>query len=443
MISVTDIAVRYGSTPVFSDVSLTCKRGEHLCIVGPNGSGKSTLLKAIIALVPLNDGTIEVDGLDPFESDQTRRVRAMVGYVQQRPDDQLVATSVLDEVAFGPENLGCDREEIKRRCTEALSLVGLNGLEERDPSSLSGGQKQRLVIAGALAMHPHYLLFDEPTSQLDPVGRAEILAIITQLSQSGVGIIHVTHDLDQTVHADTVFSMGDIDAVGSGTDEVSVQIGPRRFETASVLEARDVSMTYRSGDQIIEALHDRNLTVRQGELIVVTGHTGSGKSTLLKILSGLLRPTRGSVTLDGITVDDPDNRGRVGLIFQDAESALFADTVREDVAFGPRNFGASADEALRQADEALEAVGLDPALFGSRSPFHLSGGEARRAAIAGVLAFSPMFILADEPTAALDAKGRALVIKTLIEATAHSGVVVVTHRAEDFAAYASQVISLD
>jgi energy-coupling factor transport system ATP-binding protein len=131
------------------------------------------------------------------------------------------------------------------------------------------------------------------------------------------------------------------------------------------------------------------------------------------------------------------------LIFQAAESALFADTVREDVAFGPRNFGATENEANMQADRALAAVGLDGAEFKDRSPFHLSGGEARRVAIEGILSFNPEFILADEPTSGLDAQGRALVIKTLVEATGKSGVVVVTHNPEQFEQYVNQVISLD
>ena len=448
MLAVNDITVRYGSEVVFEDLSLACAPGQHLCIIGPNGSGKSTLLKAIIALTPVAEGSVRVDGLDPFDPAETRSVRARVGYVQQRPDDQLVATSVLDEVAFGPENLGCERGEIKRRCAEALAAVGLTGFEEREPSTLSGGQKQRLVIAGALAMEPDYLLFDEPTSQLDPAGRAEILAIMARLKEAGVGIIHVTHDLEETAHADAIFEMGLRDGDGAGADEAEhavdlPQIPSRTFEEPSVLRGRDLSVTYELGDQVVRALRERDVTVTQGELVVITGHTGSGKSTLLKVLAGLLAPTEGTVTLDGRPITDPFCRGKVGLIFQDPESALFADTVRDDVAFGPRNFGATPEQALAYADGALEAVGLDPIRFGSRSPFHLSGGEARRVAIAGILAFSPPFILADEPTAALDAEGRMLIVKTLIEATAHSGVVVVTHRAEDFADYTSQVISLD
>jgi len=443
MITADNITVKYGSADALRDVSLTCEAGQHVCIVGANGSGKSTLLKSITALVPLGSGSVRVDGLDPYDAQTTRDVRAIVGFVQQRPDDQLVATSVLDEVAFGPENLGCPRDEIRARCADALEKVGLTGFEDREPHTLSGGQKQRLVIAGALAMKPRYLLFDEPTSMLDPLGRAEILSIMADLKEAGVGIVHVTHDLEETHRADAIVDLG------KSSECVGEPVPPKPLlpaiavDNPSSLTVSNLSVTYRSGDQVVDALIDRNLVVKQGELVVVRGRTGSGKSTLLKVMAGLHEPSIGTVMLDGVPVADKRNRGMVGLIFQDAESALFADTVRDDVAFGPRNFGATPDEAYQQADRALAAVGMDVDVFGDRSPFHLSGGEARRVAIAGILSFSPSFILADEPTAALDAHGRALVIKTLVEATAHSGVVVVTHTPEDFEEYASQVISLD
>ncbi|MCL2491304.1 MAG: energy-coupling factor transporter ATPase [Coriobacteriia bacterium] len=443
MIKVDNITVQYGTKVIFKDVSLECEPGQHVCIVGANGSGKSTLLRTITALTKISAGSVSVDGLDPFDPEFTRDVRAIVGYVQQRPDDQLVATSVLDEVAFGPENLGCSRDEIRVRCTDALTRVGLNGFEEREPSSLSGGQKQRLVIAGALAMRPRYILFDEPTSMLDPPSRDEIMQIMEELKADGVGIVHVTHDREETSRADVILSLDpDPDAYLEQVFALPV-IPTTKIEHPSKLVAHDVSVTYELGEQVVEALTDMSVSVTQGELIVVTGHTGSGKSTLLKVMAGLLDPTEGFVTLDGSPITDHDNRGKVGLIFQDAESALFAETVREDVAFGPRNFNVAPQEALKLADKALAEVGLDADTFGDRSPFHLSGGEARRVAIAGILAYKPAFILADEPTAGLDGPGRALIIKTLVEATAHSGVIVVTHTVEDFIEYASQVISLD
>ncbi|MCL2025065.1 MAG: ATP-binding cassette domain-containing protein [Coriobacteriia bacterium] len=213
--------------------------------------------------------------------------------------------------------------------------------------------------------------------------------------------------------------------------------------TGATLVADNVSVTYELGDQHIDALRDVSVSVRTGELVVVQGPTGSGKSTLLKVLAGLLKPQAGTATLDGVAVTDASNRGKIGLMFQDPESALFGETVLEDVAFGPRNFGASPQAACEAAEEALRRVGLDPAAFGERSPFHLSGGEARRVAVAGILAFAPQFILADEPTAGLDDAGRTLMIKTLVDMTRTSGVVIVTHSPELFEPYATQVVSFD
>lgn len=204
-----------------------------------------------------------------------------------------------------------------------------------------------------------------------------------------------------------------------------------------------VNYTYARGTgAAVDALADVTLSVAPGQMVLVLGATGSGKSTLLRLAAGLLEPSEGSATLDGVPLVRPERRRRVGLIFQDAESQLFADTLRDDVAFGPSNFGAGTEEAARHAAEAMAAVGLDPAVFGGRSPFTLSGGEARRAAIAGVLAMRPKYVLADEPTAGLDAAGRREIRKLLTGRRESAGVVVVSHSAEEFLGEADSVLVL-
>lgn len=193
------------------------------------------------------------------------------------------------------------------------------------------------------------------------------------------------------------------------------------------------------------ALRDVTLRVERGELAVVLGATGSGKSTMLKLAAGLALPTDGRVEVDGVATDGseaPSLRGRVGLVFQRPEAQLFAETVADDVAFGPRNLGLSAEEALAAAERALVAVALDPAAFQERSPFTLSGGEARRVAIAGVLAMRPPYLLLDEPTAGLDAAGRAAVLGAVAAAREDAGVIVVTHDAEEFLPMADHVLVL-
>lgn len=209
------------------------------------------------------------------------------------------------------------------------------------------------------------------------------------------------------------------------------------------LTLTDIRFDYAPGTPLAQpALHGASLHVDPGELVLVLGTTGSGKSTLLRCAAGLLTAQSGAAGIDGAPLTAASARGRVGLVFQNAESQLFADTVLDDVMFGPRNLGASTDQARSAAMAALERVELDPATFAERSPFSLSGGEARRVAIAGVLAMGPAYLLADEPTAGLDARGRAAVRSVLRERRQDAGVVVVTHTAEEFLGEADRVVVL-
>jgi energy-coupling factor transporter ATP-binding protein EcfA2 len=212
------------------------------------------------------------------------------------------------------------------------------------------------------------------------------------------------------------------------------------------LTIEDMGFVYGLGTAYARrALEGVSLAVEPGGMAVVLGATGSGKSTLLRLAAGLLVPTDGRVVVDGIDAMGPESRrlrGRVGLVFQRPESQLFAASVGDDVAFGPKNLGATDSEARRTAEEALACVGLDPGAFGPRSPFSLSGGEARRAAIAGVLAMRPAYLLLDEPTAGLDAAGRDAVIASIATARRRAGVIVVTHDAEEFLPSAEQALVL-
>lgn len=209
------------------------------------------------------------------------------------------------------------------------------------------------------------------------------------------------------------------------------------------LALREIGYTYGPGTSFSHrALDDVSLDVATGELVLVLGATGSGKSTLLRIACGLLGVDGGSAVIDGEPLSRVTARGAVGLVFQDAEAQLFADSVLDDVSFGPRNLGVGTEEAEQIARAALAAVGLDPATFGARSPFALSGGEARRAAIAGVLAMRPRYLLADEPTAGLDASGRRAVREVVLAQRERAGVVVVSHSAEEFLGDADRVLIL-
>lgn len=187
------------------DIDLTVKKGEFLVVLGHNGSGKSTVAKHMNALLIPSSGTIYVDGLDTKNEENIWTVRSKAGMVFQNPDNQMVATIVEEDVAFGPENLGIDPKEIKKRVDESLEKVGMSEYKRHAPHLLSGGQKQRVAIAGILAMQPECIIFDEPTAMLDPSGRREVLENIKEINKEhGITVILITHYMDEAAQADRV-----------------------------------------------------------------------------------------------------------------------------------------------------------------------------------------------------------------------------------------------
>lgn len=244
MLRFSDVAYSYpahgGPVPALRGVSFGVTAGECVAVLGANGSGKSTLVRLANGLLLPDGGSVEADGIYTRDGARSRELRERVSVVFQRPDDQIVATTVEDDAAFGPENLGLPREEIRRRVDDALEAVGLAGLERREPHQLSGGQKQRLAIAGALAMLPAYLVLDEPTSMLDPQGRTEVLGIVDRLRGAGHGIVHVTHDLADAAHADRVVVLvaGRVEYEGS----ISGLLGEAELVGRAGLEAPPVAL---------------------------------------------------------------------------------------------------------------------------------------------------------------------------------------------------------
>lgn len=211
-----------GKLTVLKNISLDIQKGEYLAVLGHNGSGKSTLAKLINMILEPSEGKIYVDGKDITDPDMTEddvfELRKRVGMVFQNPDNQLVATIVEDDVAFGPENLGIEPKEIRRRVDEALSIVGMSAYAKGEPARLSGGQKQRIAIAGILAMKPDCIIFDESTAMLDPIGRRDIMNTIEKLNREhGITIIMITHYMDEAARANRIVVLDDGNILMDGT----------------------------------------------------------------------------------------------------------------------------------------------------------------------------------------------------------------------------------
>ena len=489
------VTLRYGNSAALDDVTLEVCRGERVCVLGANGSGKSTLASVICGLLAPDEGDVELAGHAVCTGGVPdlaayRDTRRQLGLVFQNPDDQIVTSVVADDVAFGPENLGVPRAQISVRVARELRRVAMEKYAHADPSRLSGGQRQRVCIAGALAMEPAVLVLDEPSSLLDVRGRAAIMRVMGRLAAAGATLVHVTHFMDEALAADRVVVMqhghvalegtpdevfaaknaqviealglempfearlavalrqagaagGAIAAPGTPSDEKPAACAAcaHTAEPLAIL-ARDLGFSYGPGAQALDGV---SLEVPVHATTAIVGQTGSGKSTLLRLLCGLEAADAGSLTVCGINA--ATKRGRrqvrraVGYVMQHPERQLFAQTVAEDVAFGPRNQGLSAAEVEGRVAHALDLVGL--ADRRDASPFELSGGQQRLAAIAGVLAMEPELLVLDEPTAGLDPRGRARLRALMADLAAHGVTLLqVTHSMED-AARADHVVVLD
>lgn len=348
---------------ILKGVDLTIKKGEFIALLGRNGSGKTTFSKQLNAILRPSEGTVMVDEMGTKDADKTYEIRQRVGMVFQNPDNQMVAANVEEEVAFGPENLGMESDTIVSRVKQALEQVRMWKRRKTAPSHLSGGQKQRIAIAGILAMHPDYIVLDEPTAMLDPKGRKEVMEALQRLNQEQeMTVFLITHDMEEAALASRVILLADGQVRFDGTpekffgadvllaemgmeaplsyrvrkiidSEASVEkVGDAREDEATtgkrenlseydksgrewkqssgrvdyvpkdkvLLSLQHVSYIYSPGTAYEKiALDDVSLTLGKGEIVGLAGHTGSGKSTMIQLLNGLLKPTGGTVTFEG------------------------------------------------------------------------------------------------------------------------------------------------
>lgn len=496
------------SVKALDHVALSVPKGQFLAILGHNGCGKSTLAKHLNGILVGTKGKVFINGIDTADDDRIFDVRQTVGMVFQNPDNQLVATVVEEDVAFALENLGVPTQEIRRRVDEALKTVRMYDYRTHSPHQLSGGQKQRVAIAGILAMRPDCIVLDEPTAMLDPKGRNEVMNTIRLLHSQGVTIVLITHYMEEAAQAQRVVVMdrgrilmdgephrifsrvADLRACSLDVPQVTElmyelrknglpvsqeileeeeacrelekialkkgkSLSPaekpfRGAEPEAVAEVRNLVYRYSVGTPFeTVAVDNVSLTVGKGEFIGVIGHTGSGKSTLIQHLNGLLKPTSGEILINRKNIwekgaDIRAVRFLAGLVFQYSEYQLFEETVYKDIAYGPKNMGLPAEEIDRRVRSAAKSMGLSDELL-ERSPFDLSGGQKRRAALAGVIAMQPQILILDEPAAGLDPKGRDRVLNEIYAYHKESGttILLVSHSMEDIVRYADKVLVMN
>lgn len=497
--------------PALHDLSLSITRGESVVLMGRTGAGKTTLCYTLNGLIPRKipgrwSGRILVDGCDTSRRpvwDQAHRV----GMLFQDFETQLISTNLLMEMAFPLEHAfdssQLSRERMWTRIRDTLALVGLSGLETRDPLTLSGGQRQRLVLATILARQPDLLVLDEPFTDLDPEGRRTLTAVLHDLRRSGATLLTVEHEPDEIADADRLYVLDQgrlawsgrprelfghqeglrrAQALGIGfpllascfeslalpelpltveeawelCDRHDLMLGPgttpdgaarapleAQHDAPPVLEVERASFGYGGGGP---ALCDVSLTIWEGEFVAIIGRNGSGKSTLAGLLKGLRRPSRGRVRVlgeDTRRLSASRLAALVGYVFQNPDHQLFADTVEAEVAFGVRNLGYPQAECDARVAGALEAVGLDSPEIRQLDPFSMTKGDRQRIAVASVLAARPGVLIFDEPSTGLDGQETRWMMDMIrrLNERGHT-IVMITHAMSLVAAYARRCVVL-
>jgi energy-coupling factor transport system ATP-binding protein len=409
--------------PAVDDVSLEIEPGEFVALLGASGSGKSTLIRALAGLVPHFHGgrfagRVLVAGHDT-RTTHPAELAGTVATVFQEPEEQVVLTRVLAEVAFGLENLGTPPTEIVPRALRALHTVRSEHLAERPVAELSGGELQRVCLASALALEPELLLLDEPSSQLDPDAARAILEYARAQGRAVV-VAEQRPELPLEL-ADRVVFMRDgvvVDDLPSAWTEPPAPAEAAAPRGAEVVSLDGVSFAYPGGPPVVV---DESLALRRGEVVALVGPNGAGKTTVAKLAAGLLVPSAGHVAREG----------RAGYLSQDPGRFLVAETVLGEVAL------AAGPERARRC---LAELGL--LAFADRHPRDLSSGERERVAIATVLAIDPDLLVLDEPTRGVDPERKAELAGLLRAQASSRATLVVTHDRAFAMAVADRTVTL-
>lgn len=478
-LSIDRLTFRYRdrADPTLRDVSFDLAAGELLLLAGSSGSGKTTLIRCINGLIPRSykgelTGQIRILGQE-ISGQPLAQISQMVGTVLQDPERQILGSRVRNEVAFGLENLALERDEIAARVHRALEYLGIAHLSERETFSLSGGEKQKLALAGVLAMRPRILLLDEPLASLDPASAQETLAIVRRLCDEGLSVLMVEHRVEDVlaIRPDRVLFLADGQVRYLGAEaglysvvdyhEIKIPAGmvierarreppPEaiRFSPADPPQGApaDVPLvsfeSVRFGyDRQAEVLQDLNLEIHRGDVIAVLGPNGAGKTTLVKHAIGLLKPQGGRVRIRGTDTRNLSVAAiasTLGYVFQSPSHMLFAPTVREELAFGPRNLGHPPEIVIEEVQQAVDIVHMtgredDP-------PLALSFGQQKRVSIAAILAMRSRILVMDEPTAGQDYRNYMEFMNAILRLPGFEAILFITHDVDLAVIFANRVL---
>ena len=454
-----------GKTWILDGIDLEIAYGQRIAIIGKNGSGKSTLAKIIAGLSSPDSGIVTLCGIKVFEANNVdskayQKARESIGALFQSPEDQIVTTVVEDDVAFGLENLCASKEFMKQNISNALRAVNMENHRFSDPSNMSGGQQQRVAIASSIATRSKLLVLDEPTSMLDSCAKEDVNKLFNKLQTSGTTIVQVTHKISECKNADRILMLenGKLRDVSLlELDEFFTEKSPAVIESKSMtenakksntaIEISNLNVSYTNSQSPI--IRDYSLSVKSGEIVAIMGKNGCGKSTLAKAICALIKYDSGSICVNGIKISEKTSKSQmreirknIGYVMQLPEQQLFAQTVFEDVAYGPKNFGLEGCELDSRVLNTLKSLHIEH--LAQKSPFELSGGQQRLAAIAGVLACNPKILVLDEPTAGLDFEYAKIVLKILSDLH-NKGVtiIVITHDLNEAKSLRARIVTLD
>jgi energy-coupling factor transport system ATP-binding protein len=495
-----NVSFQYEGSQTYAlrDLEFSIAPGEIVLLAGPAGSGKTTLCSCINGLVPhYHNGQLTGEVLVRGYNTQRARIgglSSLVGLVFQDPESQLVTASVIDEVAFGVENLGVPRQVIYERTAAALEATRLAGYEERDPHSLSGGEQQACVIAAIYAMHPEIYVMDEPLANLDPAGRAQVMRIVVEVArQRGKTLLLVEHSLEEVLplverlivlEGGRIVRDGPVEQVLEAGDLPKVFMRPPVVQLAdrlglkplpltpdafyrglanrhslpekpsppsvphlpptgpAVIEFQNVSYSYAHEDGRDQAISNVNLSIHEGEWVSILGRNGSGKTTLVRHIIGLLKPRQGKVLVLGKDVANTPTyelAKEVGFCFQNPNHQIVSFTVKDEMAFGLKAHQIDPSEIPQRIEEALSFVGMQDYL--DFEVFDLGKGQKQRLALASVLTLRPRVLVIDEPTTGQDPQ-MATEIFEILKSLNQMGstILTITHKIDLAAAYTQRAI---